>query len=167
MPRNTILVITVLAVFAALVVGVNIGKRLSNPPNPTPTITPTLTPTPTPVPPITYVSKTCGISLDYPPNFIKQEASDAAGVIFTDPNDAKTMIVLACQKDIPRSPLPPDKIETIQIASVSAKLYHDQSMKDGSPIDKLIFSLPKKGIDVLVAGLGPTFQAAISSLKIL
>ncbi len=172
MPRNTFLVVTILAVFAALVVGVNIGKRLSNAPPPaggstsTAIPTPALTPTPTTAPPITYISKTCGVSFDYPPNFTKQEASGSSGVIFTDP-DVKTMIIFTCQKDIPRPPLAPGNIETIQIASMSAKLYHDTNAKDGTPIDKLIFRHPKNGLDVFFAGLGPLFQQAISSLKIL
>lgn len=168
MPRNTFLVVIALAVLAALVVGVNIGKRLSNAPSAPPSVTtPTLSPTPTPIQPVTYTSNTCGVSFDYPADFIKQEASESAGALITDPKDPKTMIVVACQKNIPRVPLPPERIETIRIASISAKLYHDRSLKDGTPIDKLIFYNPKTKLDVFLAGLGPVFDAAVASLKIL
>ena len=167
MPRNTFLVVIILAVVAALVVGVNVGKRLATAPaSPSVPATPTLSPTPTPIPPVTYISKACGVSFDYPPDYIKQEASGSAGVIFLDPKDSKTMIVLTCQKDIPRVPLPPEKIETMQIASISAKLYHDTSAKDGTPIDKLIFYNSKVKMDVFLAGLGTAFDAAVASLKL-
>ncbi len=167
MPRNTFLVVSFLAIVAALVLGVNIGKRLTNPPTPTLVTTPAPSPTPTVIPLTTYTSKTCGVSFEYPAEFVKQEASESAGAIFADPNDIKSMIIFACQKDIPRVPLPPEKIETMQIGSASAKLYHDASSKDGTPIDKLIFRHPKNGLDVFLAGLGPVFTRAVSSFKIL
>lgn len=167
MPRNTFLLISSLAVIAALVVGVNIGKQFSKPQVLLPTPTPIVSPTPTLIPPTTFSSKQCGISFDYPANFTKQEATDSSGVIFSDSGDAKTMIILVCQKDIPRVPLPPEKIETMQIASISAKLYHDKSLKDGTLIDKLIFYNPKVKLDVFFAGLGNAFDAAVASLKTL
>lgn len=169
MPRNTFLVVTILAVFAALVVGVNIGKRISNQsivvvPSPTTTITPSPTPLPQT---ITYTSPACSVSFDYTATFIKQEATASAGIIFIDPQNINSVMIFTCQKDIPRPPLSPDKIETIAIGSASAKLYHDINAKDGAPIDKLIFRHPKTGLDVFLGGLGTSFQQAIASLKIL
>lgn len=171
MHRNVLVIVTFLAVSAALVVGVNIGKRVSAPPAVLPALTTTPTGGPTPTPPLlqtlTYDSLVCNVSFDYPDTFIKQETQASASAIFIDPQNTTSMVIFTCQKDIPRPPLPPEKIETIQIASISAKLYHDTNAKDGSPIDKLIFYNPKIRMDVFLAGLGPVFQAALASLKIL
>ncbi len=169
MPRNTFIIISLLAVFAALVIGVNIGRRLSNqsivvvsPP------TTTITPSPTPLPQtIIYASPACGISFDYPANFTKQETPASMSAIFADPQNANVMIVFTCQKDIPKPPLPTDKIEAIKIGSISATLYHDTTARDGKPIDKLIFHHPKTGLDIFLAGLGPIFQQTLASIRIL
>ncbi len=172
MPRNTFVLISLLAVFAALVIGVNIGKRFNNPSTvvvspPTITITPPAG-EPTLLPQtITYASPACGVSFDYPANFAKQEAFASTSAIFTDSQNANAMIIFTCQKDIPKPPLPPDKIETMKVGSISATLYHDANAKDGKPIDKLIFRHPKTGLDIFLAGIGSTFQQTLASIKIL
>ncbi len=171
MPRNTFLVVSLLAIFAALVIGVNMGKRLGNPaPTPLPSPTIGLSPSPTPAQSMMYRSVACSISFDYPVSLIKQETPASTSAIFTDPQNTSStsgMIVFTCQKDIPKPPLPTDKIEAMKIGSVSGTLYHDTTAHDGKPIDKLIFHHPKTGLDIFLAGLGPTFQHAIDSLKIL
>ncbi len=172
MPRNTFVIVSLLAVFAALVIGVNMGKRFANPappptggPLPSPTID--LSPSPTPAQTMTYRSVACSISFDYPVRLTKQETPASMSAIFTDLQNANAMIVFTCQKDIPKPPLSTDKIEAMKIGSISGTLYHDANAKDGKPIDKLIFRHPKTGFDIFLAGLGPTFQHAIDSLKIL
>lgn len=171
MPKNTFVLVALLAIFAALVVGVNIGKRFTQPiASPS---TPTINPQPSELSPTSlpkraaYTSQQCGISFEYPENFIKQEASQSAGAVFVAPERSADVIMVTCQKDIPRPALSPEKIETIAIGSNSAKLYHDASAKDGAPVDKLIFRHPKTGLDIFLAGLGTSFQQAVASLKIL
>ncbi len=177
MPRNTFIVISVLAVIAALVVGVNVGKGMNTGQTtlPTPAVTPEEI-SPTPISPslTTYTNTNCGISFDYPANFMKQEvassASTSAGAVFADPQNTGStsgVIVFTCQKDIPRPPLLATSIETILIGSTSAKLYHDTNAKDGSPTDKLIVRHPKTGLDIFLAGLGTTFRQVVASIKIL
>lgn len=168
MPRNTLIVVSLLAVFAALIVGVNIGKNFASPqPTPFLSATPTFAATPTPpIQRISYRNEFCGITLQYPSSMNKLEnASDSA--IFTDPNIPSDTVILTCQKDIPRPPLAESSIETVQISSVSAKLYHDTSGKDGTPIDKLIFKNPDTKLDVYLAGSGPTFDTILSTVSIL
>lgn len=162
MHRNTLLLVAFLAVIASLLIGFNVGRGLTKTPQPTPT--------PLPSPTIGYLqASACGVSFTYP-NFLKGMESSTSGAILvstTNPNDS---IVIVCQEDIPRVPLPPEKIETITItgtASVSAKLYHDTSQKDGAPIDKLIFTHPKTKLDVFIAGFGPVFRDLIASLELL
>jgi len=169
MHKNTLLFVSFLAVIAALLIGFNLGRatpQLSNTP------TQSLTPIPTPRPTLGYVSaSTCGITFTYPNSLTPMESS-GSGIILIDSEQPDTSIVVVCQEEIPRIALTPDKIETMTIqsstgsASVSAKLYHDVSGRDGTPLDKLIFVHPKSNLDVFVAGFGPVFQQLIASLKL-
>ncbi len=168
MHKNTLLLVSILAVCAALLIGVNIGKRLQKP-----TLTTVSVPTPTP-PPLTlqtYMDTYCGFSLSYPSTFIVMENASGSAIL-NSPSDKTQSITLTCQKGIPRPPLPEDKIETLTIptasgASVSAKLYHDSTARDGTPIDSVIFRHPTNGMDGFVAGYGDAFNAAIQTLQIL
>lgn len=164
MHRNTLLLVALLAVVAALLVGINVGRSINRP-----EVSQSPTPTPTPTPTLAYLSASaCGVSFSYP-NFLKGMESSTSGAILINTANPNDSIVIVCQKDIPRVPLPPEKIETIPLtgtASISAKLYHDASQKDGAPIDKLIFTHPKTKLDVLLAGFGPVFRDLIASLKL-
>lgn len=163
MHRNTYLLLAVLAVFAALVVGVNVGKTLKNPTHTSPAI-----PTPTPARITqTYISTYCGFSLEYPSVYtVMDNASGSA--IFTNPGDKNQSIAIVCQKDIPKPALPLDKMEAFAIgtSSLSATLYHDSAPRDGTPIDALIFRNPQ-GLDVFIAGYGQGYTSAIHSIQLL
>lgn len=169
MHRNTYIVVSVLAVAAALVVGVNVGKRIGLSPAIVPTPTPT--PTPTPVNSLqTYTNAICGFSLRYPATFSLMENASGSAILNASGNQNQS-VVMTCQKSIPRPSLPADKIEpffveTASGASVSAKLYHDQSAKDGTPIDALIFTNPVNKLDVFIAGFGEGFNALIKTILI-
>ena len=168
MQRNTFLFLSLLAVFTALVVGVNIGRSIQSPanqknlsetpsksiPSPEPTLTMT-----------TYASNTCGVSLKYPDSLTRMEASQG-GALLVDTANSAMSVAIACQKDIPRPALQNDKIETLKIGSISAELYHDTSAKDGTPVDKLIFRHPKNQMDIFISGSGQIFQSVISSVTI-
>lgn len=170
MHRNTLLFISFLAVVAALLFGFNLGRRWYAP-SPTPTPLPTSSPqVKAPTKLLTYINSICGISFQYPDTLTKLEAT--SGAMFVDSQNASNSVALACQAEIPRPPLAPEKVETVTLeatsgASISAKLYHDASSKDGSPIDELIFTHPKTGLDVFIAGFGATFKQILNSLKIL
>ena len=201
MQRNTYFVILFLAILAALIVGLNIGKGM--PKNsivdtqtiaPSPSLSP-LTPTPDLLPLATgsslfknssgsgalktasgsatapgklYTNAPCGISLTYPDTVTMQESTTSTnGVLFSDKTNPSQIIILTCQKDIPRPPLTSENIEDKMIGVVPVKLYHDRSQKDGTQIDALIFTHPKTKLDVFIGGYGATFNAMIQSLKIL
>lgn len=170
MHRNTLLFVAFLAVIAALVVGVQIGRRTTL--FETTTVpSPTIHPTPTGAT-LLYSNKDCGISLSYP-NSLQQIESSLSGTILASVTTPSASVIIICQKDIPRVPLPPEKIETITFsgisggATVSAKLYHDASARDGTPIDKLIFTNPNTGIDVFIGGFGDIFNELIRTIKLL
>ncbi len=162
MHRNTYLLVGFLAVFTALVIGVNLGRRSQTPATNTPS-TPLSTPT---LATLHLTNDYCGIEFSYPSNLTKLDSASGSSVL-VNPQNADETVVIICQKDIPRSPLPPEKIETVAVGSVSAKLYHDASARDGKPIDNLIFRHPQKNLDIFIGGYGSVFNSVVRSLKIL
>jgi hypothetical protein len=167
MHRNTLLFTIVLATLAAILIGLNVGRKF-----------PTGSPAPTPTPEqetstlLTFTSQECGITFNYP-QYLSKLDGPSGSAVFTDPTNAETSVTVTCQAEIPRPPLPSDRIETLAIpgtttnATISARLYHDASPKDGTPLDAIIFTHPKTGLDVFVAGFGPVFQGIIVTLKYL
>lgn len=169
MARNTFVLVSALAVVAALILGVNIGRKINKPSDTliTAQSTPTLAPIVQPTPILElYENKYCGVSFNYPNNLNLLESASGSAV-FTSPDKPEDSFLLTCQNEIPRPALTDDKIEVLVIASTSARLYHDASAKDGTPLDKLIFRHPTKRLDVLISGFSATFQDIIQSLTIL
>lgn len=153
MHRNTYLLISALAIIAALVIGVNIGRTQTPP-------TPPLRPT-APLEAITSATKQyrdayCKVAFDYPSNFTLLESASGSAA-FTG-SAADEGILLTCQKDIPRPAISQENIEDIRIGSVSAKLYNKQT---------LIFQHPGTKLDVFLAGTGEAFQNLLKTLTIL
>jgi hypothetical protein len=98
----------------------------------------------------------------------------ASGSAFlVDNQEQSQSVAVTCQDEIPRPPLTSDKIEVqvlyneSQTASATARLYHDATAKDGTPIDELIFRHPKTGMDVFIAGFGKTFDAILQSIQLI
>ena len=115
-----------------------------------------------------YTNTACGITLSYPETVTAEESStEARGVIFTSNSNPTDMVVLTCQKDIPKPPLSVQNIEDFMVGNITAKLYHDTSAKDGAKVDALIFTNPKTKLDVFVGGYGSVFDAIIQTIKIL
>lgn len=172
MPKNTFIVVGILAIFAALVVGVNLGKKFSQNPSTAQTVAPTTSPTQESTPTASlisfqvFTSAYCGISFDYPSNFTKLESASGSAVLL-NPDNANASIAVACQKDIPRPSLSKENIEQATVSGIHTMIYHDTSAKDGSSIDKLIFRHPKNGLDVFIAATGTVFEQILSSLNIL
>ncbi len=171
MHRNTFLLMSLLAIFAALIVGVNIGRQfpLSAPTQTQPSSTPTLRPA---LPAQTTTSATkpyrntfCKVAFDYPGTLTLLESASGSAA-FTS-SSAKDGILLTCQKDIPRPAISQENSEDIRIGSVTAKLYHSQSASDGASIDTLIFRHPATKLDVFLAGTGEVFQNLLKTLAIL
>ena len=169
MPKNTLLFVSFLAVIAALLVGIQIGRSMT--PQPVavaPSPTPKIAVTPT----IFLVNgASCGVSFQYPSSMTAMEGS-GSGVILANIAKPEESIVIVCQDEIPRVALPDNKIETKKIlsatgtASVSAKLYHDASQKDGTPMDKLIFTHPKTNQDVFIGGFGTLYTQLLDTLTL-
>lgn len=152
MYRNTYLLVSALAVIAALVVGVNIGRRFVEPqevpqqPFPTVTISPTSK---------SYRNEFCKVTFDYPDGLtLFENASGSAAFTGQSGEDG---ILLTCQKDIPR---PEGEGEAVRIGTVAATLYHDS-------IDTLIFRHPGTKLDVFLAGSAEMIRSLLSTLRLL
>lgn len=169
MPKNTLLFVSFLAVIASLLVGIQIGRSMSpQQENIAPSPTPKITATPT----LHFVNgSSCGVRFQYPSSLTVMEGS-GSGMILANVTKPEESIVVVCQDDIPRVALPDDRIETKKIlsttgtASVSAKLYHDASQKDGTPMDKLIFTHPKTNQDVFIGGFGVIYTQLLDTLTL-
>lgn len=187
MAKGTIVSLFILALVATLLFGINIGKKISSNQNmpseptinvqrPTTIPTPTLTLSPTITSTsssqisgskslTTYSDKTCGFSFSYPGSFIKQQTVNEKSIIISDPNDENQAIAATCAQEIPKPPLPDNKIEQIILDKVTAALYHDTNAKDGTPRDEVIVRHPTNNMEIIIAGFGSLFQQAISSFR--
>ena len=170
MHRNTYLLISILAVLAALVVGVNIGRTAAPPPISQSPIRDEVGPSPsailTPSEPQLkmYRNSYCKISFMYPDNYTQLESASQAAA-FRGPG-ASDGILLTCQKDIPRPSVTQENIEDIRVSSVSGKIYHTQSAKDGTVVDSLIIRHPVTKLDIFMAGSGQVFRDVVSTLTL-
>lgn len=163
MHRNTFVLVTMLAVIAALLVGFNLGKKFTPSSQVVPTPSIVVSPTPEQIQMTQYTNTYCKVSLSYPSTMTVTELATGSAK-FVSSTDA---VVLACQKDIPGIAIAKENIETIAIGSISATLYHTTTPKDGTPIDVLMFLHPKTNMDVLVSGVGTAFTTIIQSLSLL
>lgn len=155
MYKNTYLLVSILAVVAALVIGVNIGRQGTTPQT---TQLPS-TPTPTTVADSiikSYSNSFCKVAFDYPASFTFLESASGSAA-FTNPK-GDDGIILTCQKDIHRPAETKETVEDVRIGSVAAKLYNNQS---------LIFRHPVTKLDVFLAGTGEAFLKLISSVSLL
>lgn len=179
MHRNTVLIIIVLTVIASLLVGINVGKRLSGElpqlPIASPQVLVVTSPSPlaTPLPqPVAFELKDCGVAFTYQNDFTLTEASRGAQLTrqhTATPGAQMTLeqINVACSEEIPRPPLKKDRIEVATVAGLTVNLYHDASAKDGTPLDAVIFTHPKNGLDIAILGFGTAFNRLLQTLKLL
>ena len=167
MHRNTYLLVIVLSICAALLIGINLGKKLTKPAGKEPltgSVTPTLIPTPSI---LTYSDTYCGFSLNYPSNFTVLENASGSAILHNTA-DASQAITLTCQKNMSLPIRTTLNVKTFSIqtangTSISAKLYTDSI----ASIDAVMFRHPVNGMDAFIAGIGNTFDAAIKTIKIL
>lgn len=187
MAKGTLLFLFLLSIFASLLFGINIGKKLeisqrtNNKEQTTnavistpttiaiPTIIPTLIATPssslkksTSV--TTYADGTCGFSFSYPGSFMKQRSTNGQSTVLTDPENPASVIASTCASSIPRPPVSSEKIESIMLDKLPATLYHDQN-QDGTPRDEVIVKHPVNNQEIIVAGFGEFYRQALSSFK--
>jgi hypothetical protein len=163
----------VLVVVASFLIGINVGRLIAKnnaqvavSPNSQSTIVQASPfPSTTPLSSSAILVKECGISFEADKtNFTINQASGAATV-----TNKKTQekISIACAGEIPRPPLPEERMEKIYIDGNQYTLYHDASAKDGTPIDAVIFNHPTRKIDIGIFGFGEDFTQLLTTIRIL
>ena len=169
MAKTTSILIIVLAILAALITGIQIGRKVgkTNPiaqlPSPA-QISILSTPISSPLSLLNYSSSDCGVTFSYSPTYQLQEASDSAILTNSQTGDEITLI---CGTEFPTPPLPPEKIEEATIAGQLATIYHDASAKDGSPLDVVVLTHPQRLLQIALFGFGQSFQQLLNTLTIL
>ncbi len=88
---------------------------------------------------------------------------DKDGVVFTCGSERVVMIRFP---EIPRIPLPEDRIEDITVSELPAKLYHDTDQKTGADKDIVILDIPNSVDDFYMAGFGPIFDGMVREIEI-
>lgn len=178
MPKRAIALLIFLTVIATLLIGINIGKKLSlsqgqplqTASSPSPFISPTLIPT------VTaslqegislYRDVNCGYEFQYLGSYKQFSNEGFTSIQISDPEGSLPDLVATCQAEIPKPPLAAERIEAIVLDGVRTFLYHDTSQKDGSPRDEIIVKHPLKNLEIIIAGYGEYFNEATSSFKFL
>ncbi len=170
MVRNTAIFIIILAIIAALVVGIQIGRKvttgslLASSPSllaqqyasPSIIASPSATLQ-------TFIHKECGVQFQYDSTYQVTESSNSAILINGATGDR---ISLACAAEIPIPPLTQDKIEAATVAGQPATLYHDASAQTGAPVDVVIFKHPTNSLMIALLGFGEKFRQFVDSLFI-
>lgn len=181
MAKGTVLTLFFLSIIASILVGINIGKKIGNTDLvsvPTQIARKSLSPTPTPTSApkdlletiagkTVYTNVTCGYQISFPPKWTKTNYDPRSVSIATAETQGSPKIAIVCAPEIPKPALVPNKIVDTKLGTASAKLYHDTSQKDGSPLDEVITRIPGKDMEIFVAGFGPTLQQILSSFKFL
>lgn len=161
MHKNTRLFILFLAVVVAALFGIKMSNMATGGPT---QVLPSGTPVAVEnVSPKTYSYVGCGISFSAP-EFEVKETKEALKLTQKITGEE---IDIVCGKSLPTPPLTKDKIESTNIASQSATLYHDQNVKTQKPLDVVKFKHPKTQLEVAVFGYGETYKALVKSIQLL
>lgn len=157
MHRNTYLLVSVLAVVAALVIGVNVGRNVTNSDTDNRVEqVPSVTQAPLEASTMRYQNAFCKVEFDYPASLAVFESASGSAA-FTGAN-AGEGILLTCQQNIPRPDVGEENTEEVRIGSVAATLYRDS-------VDSLIFRHPATKLDVFIASAPQMLQKIIETLR--
>lgn len=174
MQRNTLLFTIFLAIFAAIVVGVNLGHMIASNSPPTTNNSqltthnsqPILTPTPTPIPLLTFTIDVCGVSLSYPSSYTKLSL-DNNTTTFLNPLAPVEATTIQCQSFLPKVTPKGATATNFSIGSVSGTLYIPPAATDSAQDkEKLYLRNTAKKKDILISGSGDTFENLLKTLTI-
>lgn len=166
MPRNTFILVSLLAIVAALIVGVNTGRSFNN------TSSSGITPSPLPtgaakpgIPYISYRNTTCGISFSVPEDYRTLESSGGSTLFINKENPTQS-VTLLCQKPLPAASIASGSASPVTIGTVSAILSTGMSGK-GSPVESLDVTHPGKNIDIRITAPSAIFKEILKSVTLL
>jgi len=114
-----------------------------------------------------FTSPTCKITFTTPLAYTI--VSEDAGGMMTNPQVPNDIIMISCEKEsITKPTVSSEKMETKTLkGGITANLYHDQSSKDNSPIEVLLFHHPNIGKDIFIAVSGTAMPSIIATLSLL
>lgn len=194
MHRNTATTIAGLSVIAALLFGINVGRKIprfdTQPPanqegqqlgaqtKKSDTSKPTMQPLPlataSPAPAAsdsatlgaqtTYTNDTCGYSTSYPSDWLYTEHT-VLTTTFSDPTNSGNQISIICQADIPRPAVEPKLVESFMLGTVRSEMYHDTDPSTGNPLTAVIATVPGKELDIIISGNGPEFDHVLANFS--
>ena len=168
MPTSTKWLVAFLAIFAIIVVALNIYRWIS-PPSPSikESVNISSSPTPasiTPTPTILkFSSRQCAVEISYPSDFSKNE--DASGSAVLASADQKTALFVTCNKDESLPSQSIIKTEDVVIASASAKIYFQTI--EVAELKTLVIRHPVSNTRIFIAGNGQVFDDAIKTIRFL
>lgn len=177
MPRNTLLVVMMLAILAALVVGTNIGRMTAGttllPDTPPTPILPVATVTPPPLSYTDFEDAYCGISFTYPAGLNRIDAIASGSAVFAGSvQGSNSSLIVLCQETIPE---PEGTIENNEFwvnnavrkdYPARALLFSAVTPSTQEPVTSLYFRHPENGMDILVSGTTSVMEPIISTVHV-
>jgi len=114
-----------------------------------------------------FTSPTCKITFTTPLAYTI--VSEGAGGMMTNPQTPSDIIMISCEKETVTKPsVSPEKMETKTLkGGITASLYHDQSSRDASAIEVLVFHHPSINKDIFIAVSGNAMPSIIATLFLL
>lgn len=168
LPRSTFIVVVFLAVFAAVVAGVNIARIFSPPPLPpentvTPTL-PVLQPTGKPEPDsLLFSDDYCQVSFAYPAGLTERRIASGTAILLDAQNDGDAVLV-TCNPSLTPPDLPP--IGEITVSGQAVSVY-DTEASGSAAIRTLFFRHPETDLNTEIIFPPTLYDLVTGSLKLL
>jgi hypothetical protein len=162
MPRNTFILVLLLAFIAGIVVIVNIFIKPSLRIVDTQSTTPTPSVVPTPIL-VFYENEPCRFSFQYPDTFSAVDLEAGGGAVFISKTNEEEKLTFFCQENLPE----PKEMEGAQeytVGTISALLKQSEATSTAEIVERLYFEVPGTENAVLLSGTPTIFRQVLTSL---
>ncbi len=182
--RNTFIVFLALAIIATLLLGINIGRKITSLSSAQPTVLSQTAATATPIataqptasanasPSATlgpevklqpYRNAGCGYSVDYPASW-QFEEFDIFGTNLVNSANPSEKITIVCASDL-QPPTDSSPTREILLSAVPAVYFADQKAADNTVADAVFAPIPDTDKTIVIAGKGTVFNTALASFQ--
>lgn len=162
MPRNTFILIFVLALLAGIVTLVNIFIKPSLKIVETTSTTPIPTSTPTPSL-VFYENEPCRFSFQYPDTFSPVDLEAGGGAIFINKTNEEEKLTFFCQENL-SEPKEMEGAQEYTVGTISALLKQSEASSSNEIVERLYFQVPGTDNAVLLSGTPTIFRQILSSI---
>lgn len=162
MPRNTFILVLLLALIAGIVTIVNIFAKPTLKIADTTPITPTPSVIPTPML-VFYENEPCKFSFQYPDTFSPVDLEAGGGAVFISKTNEDEKLTFFCQENLPE----PKEMEGAQkytVGTISALLKQPEASSSTETVERLYFEVPGTVNAVLLSGTPAIFRQVLTSL---